>query len=364
MDDSSGDGYIESSPGPARSEYEGEAAAPPAAADGVAEPEPPSRSPVATKSPRRAALDAAFRSEADLRSGLTENLSQARTQSERVDERSGGPSGTSTPPAPRNGERPARPNHVEPGVDAFEATGRVMRERLDSLDTEPRGKGMAVRADSSLVEWEGRDHEPGRARTGNIDLGKLLDALAEGGVSSLSVPPAVTACEAERQAKALVAEIDDAANGDQDEAVGETSGTDDGDGDESMSTATATATAWQLGEGRRVRRPVRQRADGAGDRPRGTTGVRADSQQRRQQRGPGAPAHHVPAATRSHRCHLYHDFNTLQIAFDDVWTRVFDGELEGLGRELYREYVGPWTSWAMTPTKPPGRSARSTISPG
>ena len=36
----------------------------------------------------------------------------------------------------------------------------------------------------------------------------------------------------------------------------------------------------------------------------------------------------------------YHDFSTLQIAFDDVWTRIFDGELEGLGRELYREYVG------------------------
>jgi hypothetical protein len=36
----------------------------------------------------------------------------------------------------------------------------------------------------------------------------------------------------------------------------------------------------------------------------------------------------------------YHDFSTLQIAFDDVWTRIFDGELEALGRELYREYVG------------------------
>ena len=35
----------------------------------------------------------------------------------------------------------------------------------------------------------------------------------------------------------------------------------------------------------------------------------------------------------------YHDFHTLQIAFQHVWTRIFDGELEKLGRDLYREYV-------------------------
>ena len=35
----------------------------------------------------------------------------------------------------------------------------------------------------------------------------------------------------------------------------------------------------------------------------------------------------------------YHDFNTLQIAFAHVWTQVFDGQLESLGKELYQEYV-------------------------
>ena len=29
----------------------------------------------------------------------------------------------------------------------------------------------------------------------------------------------------------------------------------------------------------------------------------------------------------------------MQIAFQHVWTRIYDRELEGLGRELYREYV-------------------------
>ncbi|HAW51383.1 MAG TPA: hypothetical protein DCX54_03490 [Flavobacteriales bacterium] len=35
----------------------------------------------------------------------------------------------------------------------------------------------------------------------------------------------------------------------------------------------------------------------------------------------------------------YHDFNSLQIAFEDVWTEIFDGELASLGKALYHEYV-------------------------
>jgi hypothetical protein len=35
----------------------------------------------------------------------------------------------------------------------------------------------------------------------------------------------------------------------------------------------------------------------------------------------------------------YHYFHTLQVAFQHVWTRIFDGQLTSLGRDLYREYV-------------------------
>jgi len=35
----------------------------------------------------------------------------------------------------------------------------------------------------------------------------------------------------------------------------------------------------------------------------------------------------------------YHDFSTLQIAFENVWTEVFDGQIQSLGEELYHEYV-------------------------
>ena len=287
------------------------------------------------------ALDAAFRSEADLRAGLTENLSQARTESDKVDERVRRAFRNFDAAGPTNGERPARANHVDPDVAAFEATSRVMRERLDALDAAPPGKGMAVRVDNSLIEWEGRDHAPGRTRRGSIDLGKLLDALAEGDVSTLSVPAAVTACEAERRAKALVAEIDNAATRGDDESDGETTGTDDvgGDGDGDGDGGGDVTVGGSETVGEFVERSVTDQM-GTATSPEarleyGLIPNSADSNE--------AQAHLLttfqlrPGPTD---VISYHDFNTLQIAFEDVWTRIFDGELEALGRQVYREYVG------------------------
>ncbi len=35
----------------------------------------------------------------------------------------------------------------------------------------------------------------------------------------------------------------------------------------------------------------------------------------------------------------YHDFSSLQIAFQHIWTEIFDGQLAPLGKELYYEYI-------------------------
>lgn len=35
----------------------------------------------------------------------------------------------------------------------------------------------------------------------------------------------------------------------------------------------------------------------------------------------------------------YHDFNTILIAFEHIWTEIFDKSIEGLGKELYNEIV-------------------------
>jgi hypothetical protein len=35
----------------------------------------------------------------------------------------------------------------------------------------------------------------------------------------------------------------------------------------------------------------------------------------------------------------YHDFSSLQIAFQHIWSELFDNELQALGQQLYQEYV-------------------------
>jgi len=332
MVESSRDSHSKPSPGPARSEDDGEVTAAPTRAEDIAEAEPPpGRDNAAFQSPRRMALDAAFRNDAELRLGLTENLSQARIQSERLDERVQRAFKEFNAAAPAKGERPAGGNHLEPGVAPFEALGRIMQERLDTLEAAPPGSGMAIRAKSPLIQWEGGDTEPGHVRTGNIELGKLLDSLTARDVSTLTLATssAVAACEAEREAQAVVAEIDSTTKNGQDENVGEASETHDGDG-----TARKSVKVGEF-----VKRNVQEQMDPAtapearlayGLIPNGANSNEAQAHLLETfQLRPG------PTDVTS-----VHDFSTLQIAFEDVWTRILDGELEALGRQLYREYVG------------------------
>ena len=153
-----------------------------------------------TKSPRRAALDAVFRSEADLRSGLTENLSEARAESERVEQRVRRAFRDFDAPDPgRVSTGSSQPRRA--GRRSFEATGRLMRERLDSLDTSPRGRAWpSVRTAPSS---SGRGATTSLVGPGGA-VSSSVSSWKPGGARrlALSVPTAVTACEAERQAKA------------------------------------------------------------------------------------------------------------------------------------------------------------------
>ncbi|MEU6351024.1 hypothetical protein ABZ896_17065 [Streptomyces sp. NPDC047072] len=45
----------------------------------------------------------------------------------------------------------------------------------------------------------------------------------------------------------------------------------------------------------------------------------------------------------------YHDFTSLRIAFQGVWTEVFDGKLESVGRQLYEEAVKLKTFTGLNP---------------
>jgi hypothetical protein len=295
----------------------------------------------ALKTPGRVALDEAFRKNADLRLGVAENLSQARTQKDKLDERVQEAFAKFNAAAPANGEPAALDSHVEPGVAPFETSARVMRERLDALGAAPPpGVGMVLRASNSLIEWDGGDAEPGHARTGSIKLGKLLDSLDARDVSSLrlATSSAVTACEAEHKAKVVVHEIDNASANGQDDHGDEVSSTRDGDGRASESDGEGGARK-SMKVGEFVERSVAEQM-GPATAPEerlkyGLIPNSADSNEVQAHLLDTFRLRPGPSDVTS-----YHDFSTLQIAFEDVWTTLLDGELEVLGRQLYREYVG------------------------
>jgi hypothetical protein len=280
------------------------------------------------KTPGRAALDAAFRNQTDLRLGLAENLRQARSHNDAVDARVERAFKDFAPSVPARYE-PAPHNHVEPDAAPFVAVDRAMRDRLDTLKAAPNRAGITIHATSSLIQWDQGDGAADDSNSGTIELSKLVDILDERGVASLALPtpPALAACDAERRAQALLDKLPP--------TVGSTS-----DGTDGHPRASDN----------RADRDPEKVADFV---------EKSVAEQMRPATAPEARLEYglIPngADSNTAQAHLletfqlrpgpsdvtaYHDFSTLQIAFESVWTKIFDGELEALGRDLYREYVG------------------------
>jgi hypothetical protein len=157
-----------------------------------------------------------------------------------------------------------------------------------------------------------------------VDLGPLLNLMyRKTSAASVVAAPSFPACRAESEAEELVAAVENgAATGASAVVEGEVSPGDRAAAElvsdsvnVQMATATSPETRLQYGS-----MPTIPNSAGADE----TQGQLLQTFQLR----PGASD-----------VTSYHDFHTLQIAFQHVWTRIFDGELETLGRELYREYV-------------------------
>jgi hypothetical protein len=276
------------------------------------------------RAPQVVAIDRAFRDRAELRQGLTDNLRALRPAADTVADRvtaafeGWNPSGLSRAEL-------ARRNFVAPGADPSDAVHRVIDRHVDALQDARSHARMTIRRrgrSGALVE-DVTNGESGS--TGTIKLGPLVDFVAErqDALYSFEALPAIATCKAEIEAAATIAEI----VGTTPRRSGEgrkTDGKDDGGAiavDELVERAvnrqmhSATAP-----EDRPVFEPI-------------PTGARKDTAQAALletfELRPGASD--VPS---------YHEFNTLQIAFEHVWTQIFDGELESIGRELYKEYVG------------------------
>jgi hypothetical protein len=306
----------------------------------------------------RLAVDSAFRSSADVRVALAENLKALRPESEAIAARvdSAFKEFDLNPASPRVEGSPSRSRHglvAEFAAEAARAAGSRRGRRREGAQAQDESKapeaadrnyvkqGTAVAETLDSVILDGIDalKSSDTQRTITFNNPADLESLSKGGSSveprkllklineksdgpSLLKAPAYAQCKAKLRATKILAEVAtaheaQAASADNGTPAETQEAAELVKGSVNLQMSSATSPEERLAYGSMPKIPNAANDD--------TTqkGILDTFELR-----PG------PSDVTS-----YHDFRTLQIAFQHVWTRIYDGELEGLGRELYREYV-------------------------
>ena len=282
------------------------------------------KTPRAPETPERTAVDAIFHAETEFRTALTDNLKPLRAESAAIAKRID-TAFEPFHPTPLSPEERAARRYVERGTDPGTVLERVISDGTDALRSVGTGRTMTVRKGAELESLMTPAPGDGDSAIGHVDLAAFVGFLSGKSGGSLVADPASAHCRAELEAESMVAALESApavenggvavnANGDSrgDQAADELV-----QGAVGLQMGSATAPEARLEYGSMPGIPNTADNDAVQSRILQTFELR-----------PGASD-----------VTSYHDFHTLQIAFQHVWTRLFDGELESLGRELYREYV-------------------------
>jgi len=264
------------------------------------------------------AIDASFQADARVRQALTENLKPLRAESDGVTARLQ-KAFEKFDPSNLSAEERALRHYVAPGADPSSALDTVIMNRVNALRTADRSLGLTLRDTAELRSLIKADAEPRGSRRGVVDLGELIGFLDRKSTSSsLTADSGPTPFTAEIEADRLL----DIAEGKTDPVTERFAVAAVVDRD--VAQLVADSVNVQMGPVTAPESPLSY-----GKIPNGSNDdtVQRDILQTFELR-PGASD--VTA---------YHDFHTLQIAFQHVWSRIFDGQLTSLGRDLYREYV-------------------------
>ncbi len=271
---------------------------------------PPKPVVVPVSRPQQAAvIDAAFAQRAGLQRVLTDNLASTSTTSAEIAAKAKAAFANFNPSQYSKAELEKR-NHVSPTTDPAEMQQSVVKRYVDNGTATARAGAMTIRAEGALAKMKA-----GR----KISLDPLINYLEaqQTGSYSFAASSALATCSAQSEAQALVASITaapaggggaggnpaPAANKDVTGLVADTV---------NLQMATATSPEMKLSYAVIPNDNSSQQADMLQ-----TFELRPD-----------------PTNVTS-----YHDFTTLQIAFEHVWTQLFDSQLASVGMQLYQEYV-------------------------
>jgi hypothetical protein len=275
--------------------------------------------PAPSVTPQSVVVDSLFRSDTALREAITQNLRSRRGDSEVVEARV--EKAWRLNPAALSTEALAERHYVAPGADPAPMVETVMMRGVNARRADGGGRTLRLRKSAALTQLMEKASDSSGA--GVIGLGPLVDFISSRSTGdSLMTDPAYTVCKAELQADTILATVErnGHASGGNGSPKAEEAKADTRDADAlvkdrvHLQMQSVTAPESQLSYGK---------IPNSSDKDDVQKGLLQTFQLR-----PGASD-----------VTSYHDFHTLQIAFEHVWTQIFDGQLSSFGRELYREYV-------------------------
>jgi hypothetical protein len=264
------------------------------------------------------AIDASFRSDADVRVALTENLKALRADSEAIHARVQSAFEKFNPGHPPEGR--SQRHYVAPGTNPAAALDTVISQAVEVLRSSDERRGLTLRDTPELRKLV---KGAGDAPHGVVDLDALIGFIDSKSMGSAVIAePQFVPLTAEIEAEELLAAVENSLEGEDSETTlrRKTSALKDQEADQLVKDSVnvqmepVTAPESQLSYGK---------IPNGADDDEVQKGILKTFELR-----PGASD-----------VTSYHDFQTLQIAFQHVWTRILDGQLTSLGRDLYLEYV-------------------------
>jgi hypothetical protein len=267
------------------------------------------------------AIDASFQDDLNVRKALTENLKPRRASSEAINARLDRAFEKFNPATLSVADQDRR-HFVAPGADPANVLDAVITQRVKQLRASDEPRGLTLRDTAELKRLIKSAPKKDDSSRGVIDLGELISFInRKSRGSSLTLEAQFAPLTAELEAEKLIAAAEAPSEAAPAQGVSRRSSALEASVDDrfvqdsvNVQMESVTSPESQLSYGK---------IPNGADDDKAQKAILETFQLR-----PGASD-----------VTSYHDFHTLQIAFQHVWSRIFDGQLTTLGRDLYREYV-------------------------
>ena len=274
---------------------------------------------------RSSPVDAAFKEDDKLRAVFTKHLAARAKDSLRIAARASKAFENFLPSTFTSAEREAR-NYLAPGENLPQAMNGIVKNGLAAMKESSERRTLRIHVGSELEKLVTTTPADGRTiRKISFDgLNKhLMRLLAD--APTLANDPTRTACDAKARATKLLAEIE---------------GTDDDDEPATPGTRVEGAAASDNGSTSHVGQFVSKHVDGL------LANVASPEEELLYIVNKRATLKDTEANVDSFQLRKgasdvtsYHDFKSLHIAFEHIWTEIFDGKLKSLGMALYHEAI-------------------------